>query len=163
MSAYRTGLLLQSLSQTMNLTMIANHNIKHVSRVTDVFIRTVGPNSKHITHTEESHVVNVCGPKIKTTLAYTTILIVLHEYLCPVTFHWVIEYALEILALLLSIPTSRVRPLLSPHRWQSWLGFVFFSQSSYMKMPELCNRPLPFPSTFSLFYLSQITQAFSTA
>jgi hypothetical protein len=72
--------------------MIANHNIKHVSRVTHVSIRTVRPNSKHITHTEESHVINVCGPKIKTTLAYTTILIVLHEYVCPVTFQWVIKY-----------------------------------------------------------------------
>jgi len=76
----------------MNLTMIANHNIKHVSRVTDVSIRTVRPNSKHIAHTEVSHVVNVFGPKIKTTLAYTTILIVLHEFLCPVTFRRVIEY-----------------------------------------------------------------------
>jgi hypothetical protein len=72
--------------------MLANHSIKHATRVTDISIRTVRPNSKRINNIEESLVVNVFGPEINIALAYTTILIGLHEYLCPLTFQWVIEY-----------------------------------------------------------------------
>jgi methyltransferase-like protein len=66
--------------------MIANHSIKHVPRVTDISFITVRPNSKRINNIEESLVVNVFGPEIKITSAYTTILILLHEYFCPLTF-----------------------------------------------------------------------------
>jgi len=62
-SIFHPGLL-QILSQTTNLTTIANHSIIHVFHVTDVPIGTVRPNSKHINHIEESHVVNVFGPKM---------------------------------------------------------------------------------------------------
>jgi len=58
--------------------------------------------------------------KCNSTLAYTTILIVLpeHVFTCAQSLYSEqSNIALEVLATLLSIPSSRVRPLLSPHRW----------------------------------------------